>query len=691
MRKQQQFRFPALSLGTCYYPEHWAPSLWQSDMQRMKAAGITTIRIAEFAWSKTEPTEGSFTFTFFDEFLDVAEREGMCVIFCTPTATPPAWLTERYPEVLNARKDGVPYRHGMRRHYNYNAPIYRTLCARIVEKLAEHYAARPCIIGWQIDNELNCETDEFYSDADTTAFRDFLRKRYGSLDALNDAWGTAFWNQTYTDWNEVYVPRLTVTGGANPHQQLDYSRFVSESVISFCAMQADIIRRYKKPGDFITTNGMFANVDNVRMTDDALDIYMYDSYPNFAYALDADPAHDNRLHDRYWSRNLTEVRGVCPHFGIMEQQVGAHGWNTRMATPAPKPGQLTLWAFQSLAHGADYLSFFRWRSARFGTEMYWQGILDYDSRDTRKLAEVTTLAARLKRLQALAGSHYVADVAVLRDYDNLWDARTDKWHGKLHHASEDEIFVACQLSHTPLDFCFLRDDSDVSELSRYKVLFYPHPYILTEARAALLAAYVKGGGTLILGARTGMKDVRGQCVARPMPGLLSTLTQTTVEDFTFVGATDGSVNMRFGDNELDTGLFNDVLTVSEQAGARRPRIIATYTGNYYAGAPAAVQTQHGDGSVIHFGGTFTRKTTVTFLAHTNVLSPYENILQLPADCELSVREKDGLRTYLVLNYSAQPQTMRAFSPLVNVETGAACSGEQQLAPYEALILAPKSE
>lgn len=388
MRKTQNFNWPTLSLGTCYYPEHWDKKLWREDLRRMKENGIFTVRIAEFAWNKLEPREGEYTFDFFDSFLDVAEEEGMKVIFGTPTATPPVWLTEKYPEVLNCRLDGTPFRHGMRRHYNYNSPVYRKFCSIIVEKAAQHYGQRSCIVGWQIDNEINCEVDVFYSESDTAAFREFLKEKYQTLDALNEAWGTVFWNQTYTKWEEIYVPRPTVHDSTNPHQVLDYTRFVSASAIQFCKMQSDIIRKYKKPQDFITTNGMFGNLDNHRMMDECLDVYTYDSYPNFAYCLCEDPIHSDDLNDRKWSRNLTEVRSICPHFGIMEQQSGANGWNTRMEAPAPKPGQMMLWAMQSIAHGADYVSFFRWRTAVMGTEIYWHGILDYDNRDNRKLSEV---------------------------------------------------------------------------------------------------------------------------------------------------------------------------------------------------------------------------------------------------------------------------------------------------------------
>ena len=396
MKNRQNYQWNSLTAAVCYYPEHWDRSLWENDLDRILDVGITVIRIAEFAWTLIEPEEERFTFDFFDEFLDLCSRKGMKVIFGTPTATPPAWLTEKYPEVLNASKEGVVYRHGGRKHYNYNAPIYRELSARIVEQEAKHYGKHPAIVGWQIDNELNCETNEFYSEADSVAFRKFVKKKYKTLDKLNDAWGTVFWNQTYTDWEQIYVPRPTLNLGINPHQHLDYYRFISESTLEYCQMQARIIRKYKKPQDFITTNGLFWNVDNHRMERECLDVYTYDSYPSFGFGLDRDLETADDLNDRKWTMNLNEVRSVCPHFGIMEQQSGANGWTTRMEGPAPRPGQLTLWAMQSVAQGADFVSFFRWRTCTVGSEIYWHGILDYDNRDNRKLREVKDFCRKLK-------------------------------------------------------------------------------------------------------------------------------------------------------------------------------------------------------------------------------------------------------------------------------------------------------
>lgn len=681
MENKRKSPWEKLELGTCYYPEHWDKSLWEQDLLRMLDHGITTIRVAEFAWSLTEPEEGVFTYAFWDEFLDLAERVGMKVIFCTPTATPPAWLTDKYPEALNARRDGVLYRHGMRRHYNYNSKKYQELAARVVEKLGEHYGKRPCIVGWQIDNEFNCETQEFYSESDTLAFREFLREKYGTLEALNRAWGNAFWNQTYTAWEQIYVPRTTYGNGTNPHQKLDYMRFVSESAIRFCKMQSDILRKYKKPGDFITTNGMFGSLDNHRMTRDCLDVYTYDSYPNFAYAMREDPARNNTLLDRKWSRSLMEVRSVCPHFGIMEQQAGAEG-GIYFEAPAPKPGQMMLWAMQSMAHGADYVSFFRWRTAIFGTEIYWHGLLDYDNQPNRKLAELRRIHARVEAVQELAGADYIAPVALVKDYDNVFDAAGDSWHGKLLNSSEMELFVATQLSHTPMDALYLQEGTTVEELKQYPVLVCPHHEILTQKQADLLEAYVRQGGSLLLGARAGQKDEHGICVMAPMPGLLAPLTQTNVREFTWVSPMDGPIPMDWGGSSVETGLFNEVLApVGEEA-----KVLARYGGDaWYAGEPALIETQVGEGKVLHFGGTFTRENVPVFLKYLGVLEPFENLVQAPAPCEIALRRKGEKEYLLVLNYSKEPQEILLKGPMVDLDDRCPVEGPVVLGSYETKV------
>ena len=667
-------------LGVCYYPEHWDEGLWKDDLVRMKRHGIAAVRIGEFAWSKFEPAEGNFTFDFFDRFMEAAREADMGVIFGTPTATPPAWLTNQYPETLNARKDGTKLRHGARRHYNYNSPVYRRFTARIVDKIAGHYGQHPSVIGWQIDNELNCETDEFYSESDTIAFREFLKEQYGSLDALNEAWGAVFWNQTYTAWAEVYVPRPTISDSVNPHQLMDYIRFVSHSARGYAKLQSDIIRKYQKPGDFITTNGMFSNLDNHRMCAESLDFYTYDSYPNFAYCLTEDPERSLDLNDRRVSRNLAEVRSISPRFGIMEQQSGANGWNTRMEAPAPKPGQMTLWALQSIAHGADYVSFFRWRTCTMGTEIYWHGILDYSNRDNRRLAELADIYRKTQAIAAVAGSAYEARFAVLKDYDNVWDARLDRWHERVERVSEAGIFQAAQLTHTPMDYRYIRDDSDLETLQKYPVLFYPHAVILTEARAALLEAYVEAGGILVLGCRTGYKDRTGKCPMCALPGLLRELSGADVTDYTFVGPDDGRIIALWDGEEIEAAVFNDILEPLDGA-----EVLGTYRGNYYAGKAALIRRKQGAGAVYYFGGAFNRDTAQVFLTRLGLAEPYADVIEAPPVCELAVRRALRRGTdrayYFALNYGKQPAVLHLKKELTDLYTGAPCSGAVELPPY----------
>lgn len=675
--RTQKFEWKELGIGTCYYPEHWDKSLWREDLQRMKKAGIGTVRIAEFAWSIFEPEEGKFSYDFYDGFLDLAEQEGMKVIMGTPTSVPPVWLTETYPETLNCRKDGVKFRHGMRRHYNYNSAKLQELAARIVDKVASHYAKRPCIVGWQIDNEFNCEINEYYSESDILGFREFLKEGYGTLDALNDVWGTVFWNQTYTDWDQVYVPRTTINDMVNPHQMLDYIRFISHSTIRFCRMQSDILQNYIKEGDFITTNGMFGNLDNHRMMDEALSVYTYDSYPNFAKCVGQDPKNATDLSDRRWSIHLMEVRSICPHFGIMEQQSGANGWSSSTLAPAPKPGQMMLWAMQSVAHGADFVSFFRWRTATFGTEMYWHGILDYDNCDNRRLAEVAQINRRMQAMKDLAGAEYVAQLGYVRDYDNNFDAQLDTWHGYIAYESELELFVAAQENHTPMDSVYLLDGVTIEDLKKYKVLFYPHPEILTEGRAELLGEYVRQGGTLVIGARAGQKDVHGHCVMTQMPGLLAPLTRTAVKEYTLAGPGDDPVFIDWNNRKLPAGKFHDILSLEGE----EARVLATYDGDYYCGEPALVETRVEKGRILHFGGTFTRECVQELLAYTGVIEPYAQYMKAPRECEIAFRRKDSRAYLFVLNYMPYQVDVELLQKMTDIDTGKHASGTVSLPAY----------
>lgn len=666
-----------LTMGVCYYPEQWDRSLWESDLARMRECGVQVIRIAEFAWNKFEPEEGRYTFDFFDDFLRLVHGSGIQVILGTPTATPPAWAAENYPEILNATRQGVLYRHGSRRHYNYNSPKYRALTQALVERLAGHYGQNEDVVGWQIDNELNCQLDEFYSEADTAAFRVFLQKKYGTLEKLNEAWGAVFWNQTYTDWNQVYVPRTTSEDSTNPHEVLDYVRFISDSLCRFAGLQSRILRAGISPRQFITTNGIFGNVDNHRLTRESLDFMMYDSYPNFAFALDADPRHSDDLNDRKWSRSLSEVRAVSSNFGIMEQQSGGGGWTTRMEAPMPKPGQMALWTMQSIAHGADYVGFFRWRTSVMGTEIYWHGILDYTGRDNRRLAELRQIHAGIEKLAGAAGAKYAASFAVLREYDNLWDARYDVFHSRVQRESAKGWFNASQLGHIPMDYLYILEDTGLAELRKYPLLVYPHATILKPGTAALLRAYVEQGGTLLFGCRTGYKDETGKCVTTHMTGEAAALCGADLSEYTFLGPDDEPNHIVWDGAALEAPVFNDVL----EPIAPGVEVLGTFGSNYYKGRPGLTVNRLGKGRAYYFGGAFSAQTAAQLLRRLGVQSPFSEWLEAPACCELALREKEGGRYLFALNYAKEPVRLRLKRPLAELLSGAEAEGKFPLAAY----------
>ncbi len=686
MLHDKSIKLDQLTLGVCYYPEHWKEELWADDLKRMLEHGITVARVFEFAWTVVEKEEGVFDFALFDRFLDLAHRMKMQVIMCTPTATPPVWLTHKYPEALNATKEGDLYYHGHRRHYNYNSREYNRLSARIVTKLAERYGDHPAVIGWQIDNEINCEIAEFYSEADHAAFRDWLKKRFGTLDKLNEAIGAAFWNQTYTDWAQVSLEKKTLHGHGNPHLALLEKRFTSHSARAFVKMQADILHKHVK-GRFVTTNGIFGHLDNHEMTQEGLDFLTYDSYPNFAYGQEAgiNAGDTGSLKDRAWGLSLSRARSISPNFGVMEQQSGPGGWDYRMLMPMPKPGQMQLWTMQSVAHGADFISYFRWRTCWVGTEIYWHGLNDYSNRPNRRLEELKGISALFEAAGAAAGGRYEARVGILTDYLNEWDGERDLWHGPLDAQSRQAIFRAAQLSHTPVDLVYLRETAShqttVEELAPYSALFYPHPTILTQRTAQVLKDYVAQGGKLVFGARTGYKDEYGRCPMVPMPGFAADICDVEVVEYTLARFDEPVLNIRMGDQLAPAPDAHDVLQPGSTA-----RVLAQFDSGWYGGRPALTRKDYEGGGVAYYlGSGFSFEMADLLLKEMGVRSPYAQELTCPQEVEVAVRRKDGEAFLFLLNYTEQAQACDIHGDWRLLD-GSSAKGSQSLPPFGVLVL-----
>lgn len=687
----KSIKLDTLQLGVCYYPEHWSEELWEDDFKRMREMNISTIRIGEFAWALFEPEEGVFEFELFDRALNAAHRYGLQVIMGTPTATPPAWLTHNYPEVLNAAADGTLYRHGMRRHYNYNNPKYREFCAIITREMAEHFKDHPAIIGWQLDNEFNCETNVFYAEADHVAFREWAKRKYGTLDALNRAWGTVVWSQTYTEWEQIHLPRPTVADSPNPHLALDEKRFISDSVIEFARIQADILREVA-PNHWITTNGLFGHLDSHALTDELLDFFSYDSYPQFSTIFPS--ADENPLLDRKWSLNLSATRDISPNFCIMEQQAGPGGWVNRIDMPSPRPGQMRLWTYQSVLHGADLVLYFRWRTATVGTEIYWHGLNDYHNRPNRRVREAEQVGREFAQIgDMIAGTTYKANIAILRDYDNEWDGEFDVWHGPLTARSTNAWFKRLQYRHIPVDYVSLSAiGADVAKLLRYQVLVYPHAAILSEETAALLKTYVERGGKLIFGARTGYKNIYGHCRMQPFPGPIAELCGITVEDFTLIKGTVKAPALRWTTStgaspETFAEAFNDILQVEDAS----VEVLAEYASDYYAGSPALTKRKHGSGEAWYYGAAFSDEAVDNLLNLLALNSPTSAWLQAPQQVEVGIREADdGSEHVFLLNYGADSARIGVKEDYTDLLGASIAEGSLELPAYGVAILVKSS-
>ncbi len=683
--------FDKITMGVCYYPEHWDPGMWREDLDRMLSCGISVVRIAEFAWNCFEPEDGQYTFALFDSFMEICSEVGMKVIFCTPTATPPVWLSEKYPEILNADIDGNLLYPGIRRHYNMNSPVYREYTRRITEKLAEHYAGHPCVIGWQLDNEINCEINKYYSESDHKAFREYMKRKYKTLDALNEAMGTIVWNQTYTDWEQVHLKRRNPhTGETNPHMQMEEDRFIADTVYDYFKLQADIIRKwqaaYGVEDRFITTNGLFGIVDYHRLVGDVLDFICFDNYPAFSFAVDRDPKAGNGLKDRNSSFNLTRTRSISANFGIMEQQSGAGGWNCRMKMPMPKPGQMRLWALQRVAHGADFVSFFRWRTARVGTEIYWHGLLDYDNRDNRRIRELKQFGEDIEKLASLAGSKVRRKVAILMDYDNEWDSMHDIWHGPSAAISHDGWFCYLEKNHIPFDFVYVNDNTTAEDLADYEAVIYPHATIFTPARHAAVKAYLEQGGKAIFGCRGGYKTPELHCLDIPMPGLIADLCGAYVQEYTCLSPFDDTLCITCGGKTAETAEFVDMLEVTDgEVYGTFSQPESVEVPSHFVGTPAIVGKKVGEGRCYYLGSAF-KEDMAGLAAELLELQADELPVELPAELEIVVREDAGANYYFILNYAAKSGSVQVKKPLTDMLTGETVCGEAAIGGYDVLIL-----
>lgn len=411
------------SLGVCYYPEHWPEALWAPDAAEMAEAGITWVRIGEFAWSRLEPTPGQLTFDWLDRAIDVLSAAGLKVILGTPTCTPPRWMLTRFPDMLAMDAQGQPRGFGSRRHYCFSHAGYRAASGRIAEILGDRYGRDPRIHGWQIDNEYGChDTVISYSDAARVAFREWLAARYDDIDALNTAWGNVFWSMEYGSFDEIALPNLTVTQ-PNPSHELAFRRFSSDQVVAYHAVQVDALRARTDAPLIHNYMGRVLDFDHFEVGA-SIDIASWDSYPIgfLSDRLEASGAHKARYLQQgdpdmqAFHHDLYRAVGKDGRWWVMEQQPGPVNWAPH--NPAPLPGMVRLWSWEAFAHGAEVVSYFRWRQAPFAQEQMHAGLKRPDNAAAAGLAEVARVGQEIAQMPEIALQQ--APVALVFDYPSEW-------------------------------------------------------------------------------------------------------------------------------------------------------------------------------------------------------------------------------------------------------------------------------
>ena len=467
------------TFGVDYYPEHWPEERWPVDAGLMAEAGFNITRLAEFAWSRLEPQEGTFDFTWLDQANDILSSYGIRTILGTPTASPPPWLMQSNPDLYRVDEQGRRLTFGNRRQYCPNHPLYHECTRAIVQAMAEHYAANPNVIGWQIDNEFG---DRCYCPVCREAFQRWLQARYHTLEAMNEAWGTIFWSHVYTDWSQIPVP-VETGGSPNPGLALDFYRFISDSYVRYQQLQIDILRACTS-GQFITHNLMGFKYDTLNYYDLAmpLDFVTWDNYPRtqWSFRSDVDPSGP--------ALAAATMRGLKRQpFWVMEEQAGPGGWE--LVSVTPRPGELRLWAYQQIAHGADGIIFFRWRTARYGTEQYWHGILNHDASAGRRYEEIARMGAELGRIgDALRDTQVQAPVAMLLSYDSRFAFQIQPNNPEYSYSEHfHSLYRAFHERNIPIDVI-----SPTEELNSYRLVLAPPLYMLPEQVAANLERYVRG-------------------------------------------------------------------------------------------------------------------------------------------------------------------------------------------------------
>lgn len=647
---------PQLMLGSAWYPEQWPESQWDTDLAHMRKAGLNMVRIGEFAWSSLEPAEGKYDLDWMERAVAAAARHGMVTIIGTPTDTPPAWMTTKYPEILRVGEDGRQLQHGSRRHFSIASSKYRELCRNIVGQLARRFGRNPHVVAWQIGNEY---TEDSYDPESYARFHGWLEKKYGTLDALNRHWMTAYWSQTYTQWSQVPM----TTARANPGLLLEHKRFITDTWRDFQKNQTDVLRRHVEPRQLITTNlgGLgWANRFNRQEIAADLDLISWDEYLGSGWFDNSrngtghlDPLRSGATHDlvRGWKQK---------NFWVLEMPPGFVDWGS--VSNSLDRGETRAMVWHSVGHGADGVAFWQWRSALNGQEQYHGSLVGPDGEPVPVYAEVAQTGADFARAgPVLAGTQPVSEVALIHDYDSRWAIDFNRF--SLRYDQMQVLIDYYRALREPTQAVDIV--TPAMDLARYKLVVAPSLNVVSPELARRLADYVKQGGHLVLGPRSGMKNGFNALNTERQPGPLVPALGARVEQF-FALLDPVPVAGAWGKGAATVWAeyFSRLAPDTE--------VLLRYgAGNgWLTGEPAAVRRRLGRGTITCLGAVLEpalmTQVAAQWVREAGVTSP---VIAAPAGVKVSRRVGAGREVYVITNFSAGAQEIALPDPMTDVLNG----------------------
>jgi beta-galactosidase len=663
-------KVPHMIYGGDYNPEQWPEEVWHQDVRLMREASVNLVSVGIFSWAKLEPQPGEYDFGWLDRIVDLLYENGVMVDLATGTASPPPWLARLHPESLPVTREGITLNPGARQHYCPSSAAYKERASALVRHIADRYKDHPALAMWHVNNEYSVHVRACYCDASAQAFRGWLRERYGNLDALNEAWGTAFWSQRYAEWEEILPPRVAPTF-PNPTQQLDYHRFSSDALLECFTMERDVLRE-TSPDVPVTTNflGFPKALDLWRWTDEQ-DIVSVDLYP--------DPADPEAYIRAAMSHDLMRSLGEGDPWVLMEQTRVRVNWRERNVPK--RPGEMRLLSLGAVARGAEGIMFFQWRQSRAGAEKFHSAMVPHvDPEISRSWREVKRLGHELDTLDELLGARGEAETAILLDWENWWALELDSKPSTAVRLLEGvySFYKPLYEANIPVDFAHPESD-----LSSYKLTVTPNLYLVTDASAQNINRFVADGGTLLMSFFSGIVDVQDHIRLGGYPAPFRDVLGLLVDNFVPI-ATGETNRLDTEDGSFGCDLWSDLIH------PRGAEPLASYTENFYAGTPAVTRNVFGRGIAYYLGTRPEERYTRLLLQTVCEQAGVAPALRVPPSVDAVRRKTEDVSFLFLLNHNEETVEVRLPEPVRDLLTGKKHDSTLILDPLEVAVLRESS-